>query len=108
MKFIAILEVTKKFHKELLDIDPKDKVETSRKSYLVIGMLSDLMFDIRTHAAKGSGPRRKEWHAIIQDIAALSEDARHFEKNGKSAMPFSGVIGAYGAVEKKIDEMGDC
>ena len=66
------------------------------------------MFDIRTHAKKGSGPRRKEWHAIIQDIAALSEDARYFERNGKSAMLFPSVIGAYDAVKMKIYGLGDC
>ena len=107
MHFIKVLETTKKFHQEILASNFNDKQELSRKCDLVTGLLRDLIHDIMMHAAKGSGPRRKEWHIIRGEIAAVSDDVRYFERNGKSAMITPGVISAYDAIVKKIYEMGD-
>jgi|ERR1035441_1084758 hypothetical protein len=106
MSCIHDLESIQKTHSALFSNNAAADPRFSADCRFLVSRLRYLASDIREHAAKGSGPRRKEWHAIMRKVLAIADDVSHIQKSGPTAVMALGLK-EYGDIMAMIQDMGD-
>ncbi len=104
MRFINDLAATQRRHKLLLATDPKDRELVTKAHSEFFYTISHLISDIRRHAKTESGPRRKEWHKIIESLVELSDDASFATRNDPAFRP-TGIDERYAELSERIREL---
>jgi hypothetical protein len=106
MNFIKDLDGIREDHSALFSPAAAADPQFSSRCRFLVARLRSLASDIQEHAAGGSGPRRKDWHAISRKLLAIADEVDYIGRNGPGTVMMLGLR-EYGDIKAMIQDMGE-
>lgn len=105
MKFSETAELAKNDHRQLLAVDRNNRAAIDKLTNEVTYTISHLIQDIQRSAKGGSGPRRKLWHIVTDDLTEMYRSAKSVRKSQDSTEYFFSVNKNYDSIIAKIRDL---